>query len=83
MPVISLDKSILHKLSITMPHHIKAVIKADGWYQSEPQVFLNQSGIGKLLYLGIFKWRLGSDTGFSNFFLPLYSSLVIIAAAFW
>lgn len=28
----SIDDMILHKLSITMPHRVKAVTEADGWY---------------------------------------------------
>ena len=28
----AIDQSILYNLSITMPHRVKAVIDAEGWY---------------------------------------------------
>jgi hypothetical protein len=27
-----IDDLVLHRLSVTMPHRVKAVIEADGWY---------------------------------------------------
>jgi transposase len=28
----AIDDTVLHNLSITMPHRVQAVLKADGWY---------------------------------------------------